>query len=307
MPTLAACQLPRPILLPDGPAFPELEGAQVVATEAFKLTRKAIADVYEAAAVVRRDGSSREVFVIGLDEPKLSYRDARGSERTLPLERVRTQDLAMACPWRTFRSYREQPFYSGMYWSATMGAHVVYESRLELARLLLADFDRAVVTIVAQPFQLRARIDGRMRRHVPDLLLRDETGAASVVDIKPAGLLAEPTVARTLAWAGELIETRGWRFEVWSGCDGVLLTNVRFLAGYRRSGLFSEDLLHEVLAAVGDGDTIAAVERRLALRQQARTVRPALLHLLWRGEVTADLHQVLGGATTLQCSRERAV
>jgi hypothetical protein len=127
-----------------------------------------------------------------------------------------------------------------------------------------------------------------------------------VVDVKPAGLLAEPTVAHTVAWAGELMETRGWRFEVWSGCDGVLLTNVRFLAGYRRSWLFSEDLLTEVLAAVGDGDTVASVERRLAPRQQAGTARPALLHLLWRGEVVADLHQVLGGATTLRHSRECA-
>jgi hypothetical protein len=244
--------------------------------------------------------------VVGLDKPKLSYRNADGSERTFPFDRVRAQDLAATCPWRTFRSYRGQPFYSGMYWSATMRAHVVYESRLELARLLLADFDRTVVTIVAQPFQLSARIDDRIRRHVPDFLLRDGSGAATVVDVKPPGLLAEPTVARTLAWAGELIETRGWRFEVWSSCDGVLLTNVRFLAGYRRSWLFSEDLLDEVLAAVGDGDSIAAVERRMAPRQQARTVRPALLHLLWRGEVTADLHQVLGGATTLWRTRERA-
>ncbi len=244
--------------------------------------------------------------MVGLDEPELSHRDADGSERTFPFDRVRTQDLAAARPWRTFRSYRGQPFYSGMYWSATMHTHVVYESRLELARLLLADFDRAVVTIVAQPFQLSARIGGRIRRHVPDLLLRDGTGVATVVDVKPAGLLAEPTVARTLAWAGELIETRGWRFEVWSGCDGVLLTNVRFLAGYRRSSLFSADLLNEVLAAVGDGDTIASVERRLAPRQQAGTVRPALLHLLWRGQITADLHQVLGGATTLRQTGERA-
>jgi hypothetical protein len=256
--------------------------------------------------MIRRDGSNREVLMVGLDEPKLSYRDADGRERTSPFDRVRTQDLATACPWRTFRSYRGQPFYSGMYWSATMRGHVVYESRLELARLLLADFERAVVTIVAQPFQLSARIDGRMRRHVPDFLLRDGSGTATVVDVKPAGLLAEPTVTRTLAWAGELIEARGWRFEVWSGCDGVLLTNMRFLAGYRRSWLFSEDLLDEVLASVGDGDTIAAIERRLAPRQQARTVRPALLHLLWRGEVTADLHQVLGGATTLRRAGERA-
>jgi hypothetical protein len=150
--------------------------------------------------------------VVGLDEPKLSYRDADGRERTVTLEGVRTQVLTAACSWRTFRSYRGQPFYSGMYWSATMRAHVVYESRLELARLLLADFDPKVRTIVAQPFQLSMRIDGRRRRHVPDLLLQDGTGVATVVDIKPAGLLTDPTVADTLAWAGELIHARGWRF-----------------------------------------------------------------------------------------------
>jgi len=45
-----------------------------------------------------------------------------------------------------------------MYWSATTGTHVVYESRLELARLLLADFDPAVVNILAQPFQLSVQV-----------------------------------------------------------------------------------------------------------------------------------------------------
>jgi hypothetical protein len=32
-----------------------------------------------------------------------------------------------------------------------MHGHVVYESRLELARLIFADFDRSVHRIVAQP------------------------------------------------------------------------------------------------------------------------------------------------------------
>jgi len=243
--------------------------------------------------------------MVSLNDPKLSYRDAEGTKHTVALDRVRPEDLATAWPWRTFRSYRGQPCYSGMYWSATMGTHVVYESRLELARLLLADFDQAVVSIVAQPFQLSAQVDGRVRRHVPDLLLVDRTGAVTVVDVKPAALLDEPTVARTLAWAGELIETRGSRFQVWSGCDGVLLANLRFLAGYRRSSMFSEELLAEVLATVGDGDTVAKVERRLASRQPVGVVRPALLHLLWRGAVAADLHQVLSGATTLRRTGER--
>jgi hypothetical protein len=40
--------------------------------------------------------------------------------------------LARGRPWRVFRWHRGQAHYSGWYWSATMGRHVVYESRLEL-------------------------------------------------------------------------------------------------------------------------------------------------------------------------------
>src|SRR5689334_5620108 len=57
-----------------------------------------------------------------------------------------------AIPWRTFRMYKGQTHRSGAYWSATEEAHVIYESQLELCRLLLADFDADVTHIVAQPF-----------------------------------------------------------------------------------------------------------------------------------------------------------
>jgi hypothetical protein len=40
---------------------------------------------------------------------------------------------------------------------------VIYESRLELARLLFADFEASVRHIVAQPFLLRADVDGDLR------------------------------------------------------------------------------------------------------------------------------------------------
>lgn len=42
----------------------------------------------------------------------------------------------------------------GLVLSATTYGHVVYESRLELARILLADRDSDVVAIAAQPFLL---------------------------------------------------------------------------------------------------------------------------------------------------------
>ncbi len=52
-----------------------------------------------------------------------------------------------------------------------MRDHVIYESRLELSRLLFADFDPSVPAIVAQPFLLQTVLEARVRRHIPDYLL----------------------------------------------------------------------------------------------------------------------------------------
>lgn len=76
-----------------------------------------------------------------------------------------------------------QGHYPGTFWSSTQRDHVIYESRPELAVLLLAGFDPSVRGIVAQPFLLRARVGGETRRHIPDYLL--VTGTGPVVDVKP--------------------------------------------------------------------------------------------------------------------------
>jgi len=86
--------------------------------------------------------------------PVVRYRDADGHLAEAALDRVAATDLVAGRPVRDFRFYRGRRHYSGWYWSSTMGAQVAYESRLELARILLADFDPRVVGIAAQPFQL---------------------------------------------------------------------------------------------------------------------------------------------------------
>lgn len=70
-----------------------------------------------------------------------------------------TTALAAAHPWREFRWRAGRKHYSGTYWSATDGRHVIYESRLEFARVLFADFDRTVHSICAQPFLLRHAVE----------------------------------------------------------------------------------------------------------------------------------------------------
>jgi hypothetical protein len=149
-----------------------------------------------------------------------------------PLCQVTSGQVVSGAPWRTARSARGQVHYPGFYWSATTSGHVIYESRLELARLLLADFDPDVPAIAAQPLLLRAQAGGRIRRHVPDFLLSRADRTVRVVNVKPTGRLADPAIAEALAWPGELFEARGWGYEVWSGADPVLLANVRFLVGW---------------------------------------------------------------------------
>jgi hypothetical protein len=63
----------------------------------------------------------------------------------------------------------------------------MYESRLELARLMLADFNRAVTAVAAQPFWLRFRDGGRVRHHVPDFLLVRADHSVLLVNVKQIG------------------------------------------------------------------------------------------------------------------------
>jgi hypothetical protein len=230
----------------------------------------------------------------------VSLRLADGSEADVPLLRVRARQVAAAVPWRQARSARGQVHYPGYFWSATMGAHVIYESRLELARLLLADFDRDVAAIAAQPFLLRARVGGRARRHVPDFLLVHADESVTVVNVKPAGRLADPQTGEALAWPGLLFQARGWEHEIWSGVDPVLLANLRFLAGYRRPGLLPEELLDVVLAAVRPGDTIGGVTGRVAGARTPGEVKAAVLRLLWQQRLAADLHSQLDSGSALE-------
>ncbi|MFE4867788.1 TnsA-like heteromeric transposase endonuclease subunit [Streptomyces sp. NPDC056682] len=229
-----------------------------------------------------------------------SIRYEDGSIREAPFSEVRLTDFAGSVPWRRVRSVHGQAHYSGSYASATTGGHVVYESRLELARLLLADFDPAVRGIFAQPCRLVARNGDRVRRHVPDFLLVMGSGTVRVVNVKPAVRLQDPKIVAALEWPGQLVKRHGWEYEIWSGADRVLLENVRFLAAYRRPGIVPESDVEDAWQHVTDGDPMAVAERRLAGDRPVHEARPPLMALLWSGRLTTDLSRPLSGESVLR-------
>ncbi|MGC5397233.1 hypothetical protein ACPXCP_15970 [Streptomyces sp. DT20] len=79
--------------------------------------------------------------------------------------------------------------------------------------------------IVAQPFLLKAGVDGKVRKHIPDYLLLTDDGPV-VVDVKPRHRLEKPEVAFTFAGTQEAVTSRGWQYEVWSEPDPHVLENV---------------------------------------------------------------------------------
>lgn len=213
------------------------------------------------------------------------------------LDRAVLGELAASLPVREFRWYQGQRHYSGWYWSSTTQGLVAYESRLELARIMLADFDPGVTAIAGQPFRLTGADGARIRRHVPDILLLTADGGAVVVDVKRADKRDDPDVRAVMQWTRVTVGLRGWGFEEWYGAPPTHLANVRFLAGYRRRSVIDGSLIPAVREAAGEPTAIADLERSVAADRVV--VRPVILHLLWAGELVADLERPLDGLTVV--------
>jgi hypothetical protein len=247
--------------------------------------------------------------IVDLVEKKVAYASAvvsvraadGGSEDGLEWPRVGLERLRAAAPWRTFRWHHGQQHFPGFYWSVTMSDLVIYESRLELARLLYADFDPGVRWIAAQPFLLSAQVGGKSRRHVPDFLLLTDAEPV-VVDVKPRERLEKENVAFTLAWARAVVEDRGWGYEVWSEPPAAELANLRLLAGFRRDWLFDPELLEELVSGGLVGRTVSEALDAVA-GWPRRLVRSHLLHLLWRQSYRVDMSVVLSGGHVLRSGR----
>lgn len=167
---------------------------------------------------------------------RVRYVDAAGHEHSQSLSEVDEGGLATALPIRRVVGRKGQRHRPGLFWSATTGDHVPYESWLELDRLWLADADPQVTWIAAQPMALDGWDGDVHRRHVPDLFLRRAGAAPLVVDVKPLEFATRPDVAAVFDWTAKAVRTQGWDFEVWTGAPDSAMADVRACAFARRIG-----------------------------------------------------------------------
>lgn len=221
---------------------------------------------------------------------RVRYITNEGREHESPLESVDAMHVVHGRPVRVPPSYVGQSNYPGLFWSATNGAHVWYESRLELAWLWLADFDPHVRRIAAQPFELTGQDGERPRTRFPDFLLVDDFDNVHVVDVKPDHMLDKPEVRASLNWTAHALKTRAWSYEVWSGADPSLLRNVRLLAAARVPGNVDDAVVEAVvMACPATGEALGSLENRVLATGLTPNSRIAVFAALWRGHLVCDL------------------
>jgi hypothetical protein len=215
----------------------------------------------------------------------VQYVGPAGRHHRDPLSAVAHVRFEAVPPVRGFPRFQGQRNNTGLWWSATVGAHVGFESWLERDHLTLLDFDPAVVAISSQPMRLWWNDDGRWRSHVPDYFARRVDGTGAVVDVRPAGRVGARD-AVVFAATGAACVSAGWAFELVHEPDAVLMANVRWLAGYRHPRCHRPQLW----AAVRDVFTEATplMAGAAAIGDPLFSL-PALFHLLWRGRLHADL------------------
>ena len=209
-----------------------------------------------------------------------------GAERTLPLTAAWAVAFECGCPVRRFRSRKGQRHLSGLWWSATTGGHVDFESWLERDHVMALDFDAAVVGIASQPFWLRwADERGWRVSHAPDFFARRADGSAVVVDCRPLERRKPRDLAKFDATA-RACALVGWEYQLVGAPDAILTANLKWLSGYRHPRYRVPETLDALRCVFASSTPLMAGAESVG---DPIAVLPVLFHLLWVHELCADL------------------
>ncbi|WP_433521290.1 TnsA-like heteromeric transposase endonuclease subunit [Nocardia pseudovaccinii] len=227
----------------------------------------------------------------GLQGFEVVFADADGGTARGPLSEASGVAFEAVAPVRSIPSFRGQRNNPGLYYSATTGAHVGFESWLERDEAMALDFDPDVVGFAAQPFWLSWPDGVRTRSHAPDFFARRCDGVGVVIDCRPSDRI-KPKDAAVFAVTERACSELGWSYRLVTGHDPVWLANVRWLGGYRHLRYRVEPAASALSRAFARPRPL--IEGACSVGDPI-AVLPVLYHLLWSRELVADLAVRLEG------------
>jgi hypothetical protein len=217
--------------------------------------------------------------------------DARGVANHPLTDELAGVPVEAGSPIRRFYSWKGKRNYEGRWWCSTSRGHVEFESLLERDALMMADFDVDAVGVAAQPlaFLWPRQIKGSTY-HVPDFFVRLSNGDGRIIDVKrPAAVgTSQDQFELTRAACNEI----GWQYEVFTGIQPILGTNVRWLSGYRQDRYTPRDDIASVIVdEFAEPTALGVGVQRAARKRQAREpdVLANTYHLMWKQALRAEL------------------
>jgi len=239
-----------------------------------------------------------EVFFI--DAEKKGHRCGLSEAAGLPFHEY--------LPVRKPAAYKKQPHLPGYYFFSTTGRHVLYESRLEMSVLMTLDFDPQVVGVSAQPFKLFYRRDRKDRSHVPDYFAKLSDGQELVIDVKGETVAKRPKNQQIFGNTARACSQAGWKYKVDNEPEEPFLSNVRWLAGFRRVPPIEgfEQYAQSIVDLCADQpSTVSYIAGAVG---HPSCVRPILFYLLWKQIVTVPMDERLTGSSLVSLpDRERVI
>lgn len=167
--------------------------------------------------------------------------------------------------------------------------HIPCESRLEQFAVQRLSCDVQVSSITAQPFLL-TWFDVEMEKwvgHVPDLLAQRVGQSPLLIDVKPLKYVDQTDNRRAFSMTAEFCQQIGWTYAVWSEPNPVYLLNLRYLTGFFRPPVETEQLQPAIMQLIRQRPrTIGEIAAAL---QPECLVRPVVFHLLWAQQLMTDL------------------
>ncbi len=221
----------------------------------------------------------------------VEFTDRAGGCFRGPFGELWSTPFERAAPVRSFPSFRGQASFPGLYYAATVDAHVGFESWLERDVAMMLDFDPEVVAFSSQPFWLTWTQDGKRRRHAPDYFARLADGTGVVIDVRPDDRI-EPRDAEAFAATERACQEVGWVFRRTAGPGAVLAANVRWLAGYRHQRSYRGDIAGTLTGLFAEPKPLMGGAREAG---DPVAVLPVLYHLLWEQVLVTDVTAALLG------------